>query len=722
MDARRGAYIAFHAAMRPTIAGSAPPARRSMATTSAAASSSFAPRPCSSSSSSSPLVTGELSALLFDYFKQKQQRQEQEQANEFASLPAPFSVPPTPVAAPGAAEGIEVASPPYTRQRRFSAIASIDRALHRGDVRHLIKCLRTYDATAKVSRSSLLPSRSSSFSNQVPSADDLVRWTYQVRDLLKSGGIQSRAPISSGHSSAMSCASTCTDAATLASFALANIFDAHHALGYAPEEGMISVLLSVLAHSMFSVRDYDEVVQLAFQAYREGQVGEREELPRAMLSAAIVGYGRLGSPGSGEWLLARCAHACAKGEPLQHAALDLPLDGGWTRDHAIWCALVRSRCLAGDMAGAQRWLGLYRDIYHDGSLPLEARPGKLHDKVYLTLMVGFLQAEPAVRCDEAEVHATRVQRRGLDVETERNVRSIVATMRSDSVRPSTAMLNFLIGFERRCEPAASSVASHRICTLARLVEEGKQPRANQWDGHKFQTAFEDLGVDAASSPSQDKHTLRWLLTSLAQLHNRALWKKRVEEASHSDSPSGAAGTGRYYPAPTPRPTRYLRSATTLRSAFWAALRCAHSAQDLATALFVLSSYKVWGYGHVLDVLPDAENGEQQQLAPGHISEAEVRQYLTAQGYAAARIDLNSSPSTKKTAIQRLLEEALLERLELSLDSALPPSVQRRRTQERKEALAAALSQVEDELIHARKKSKERRRERRRVERQARQTR
>lgn len=685
------------------------------------------------------------------------------------SLPLPFSVPPVPTVAhhlrppPISVEAEAPLRSAVRRRKHASTVALIDDALARGQLKSFIAQLSAYIEQNSRSGRTLLPPKSTSSSkrdatsaSEVPSPQDLARWTYRIRDLFATGRVERRASArqaepSTPSSSISALLADCNSADVLASFALAHIFDAHLALGYALEESVAATLLSCLGKTLPSAKDYDEVVRLAFNAYRGGGAGEQSaEVPRAMLSAAIVSYGHLSSPGSGEYLLAKVAHDYHRDAtpPAHHANLDLPLNG-WASDDVIWCALVRSRCLAGDLTGATRWLDLYRATYRDNTLPQGAKPTKLHDKVYLALMNGVVKADIEAAAPSSasswwwtdwdedmaghRMHVARSSRANdhpLEPSTQHTVRVILATMRDDGVRASTAMLNFLVQFERRCasgggggggsqlahhasSPRSSALASHRGAELARLVAEGEPPRASQWDSHRFQEAFDGLASSSAETPQQqqqqhasNQRTLRWLLSALAHLHNRAIWK-------HGTS------VGEEQRTSVAQPTRYLRSPTVLRSAFWSALRSSH---DIPLALYVLRHYNDWGYAHVLR---RNEDGEQQQQ-PGFIGEQAVRQWLRDEGYEAARLELFASSTAAakpRLAVRLLLEEALLESRGLGgsswwatrgSDAAGAEAFR----QKRKEVLSATIRQVKLEVRESVKKSKTRRVERRRKEREA----
>lgn len=433
----------------------------------------------------------------------------------------------------------------------------------------------------------------------LPSARDFTQWAITVRDTfrrqphfdgsanLSYSMTSSAAPypnvlktssspmISESHLPGIDPSSM--PASVLCAFTMAALFDACLAMRYTPEEDMIAVLLSCMSRAVSSAQEYDEFVSLALRSLQPHHYSEqnssKESLPLGPLSAAIAGFGRLGSADSAEFLLANSVYRYVRESgvtPIYHEDIAFPLSG-WSHDVNIWSSLVRARILDQDLAGAKEWFRLYRKILVPSAA--EHCSASLNSGIYLTMMSGIVDAT-----SQRMLSPPTVSR--ITESQERQVRGILRLMHADGVKPSVQLLNFLITFERRLGRSHDRIRRHRdgagsvrrrsdpstsepATKVAQFLLD-RATRRQDWDSHAFRQAFDVLSLpsESHSPPSASKResrtasvaSLRRLLADLLQREGKCARGRRGRSALATKNKAS------------------LLHPATLRSAFLAALK------------------------------------------------------------------------------------------------------------------------------------------------------
>ncbi|CAO1635793.1 unnamed protein product [Parajaminaea phylloscopi] len=444
----------------------------------------------------------------------------------------------------------------------------------------------------------------------LPSARDFSQWSFRLRDIFMQSGLH-KLPLGASMSAAHGMVQRSTTRSSLTlwrpaglpehvatediaqhelcAFGLASLYDACLAMGYQPEEDMVAVILACLSHVVSDAKEFDAIVELAMSqlAPRAAPLAQLQ-LPLVPISAAIVGYGRLGHPGSGEHLLATQVRSRLRqaGEtPRYHPEMAIPLNG-WSQDLCTWTSLVRARALDRDISGAKRWFRIYRSAVvnsNDDRVRLSSHERRSHASVYLTLMDAIArQGGPDFAAETTSLTGKLSQRRKDEV------KRVIELAHRDGVEPSPALLNFILSFERRSDKnrrragptegrGASALAPPSVSALAdkvtdMMLDQKAQP---DWDSHAYRQAFDRSGVTShdaektgrAGSPAAPVNSVRTLCASLLKA------ERRMCREGERRVPSGI---GRW------RRSSLLHPAT-LRSGFLAALR----QSDWPLALIVL---------------------------------------------------------------------------------------------------------------------------------------
>ena len=221
------------------------------------------------------------------------------------------------------------------------------------------------------------------------------------------------------------------------------------------------------------------LLQLLEVIARDFQVREPPDDAASVLSALIIAYGRAGRPEMGEQFLrhyslhhgssvtARSLSMTNRPQYMEWLRrytkrplypVDVPWHFSWASYTDVWNALIRSRCIAGDITTARIWLEQYRMITSIPATTLDLH--KIPRPVasaspYLTLMhalsstSGIRKLFAGVSPVEAEILRAQASEVASPYKTAA-IYQILELVRQDQIIPGVSMLNFLASFEIGC--------------------------------------------------------------------------------------------------------------------------------------------------------------------------------------------------------------------------------------------------------------------------------
>lgn len=325
----------------------------------------------------------------------------------------------------------------------------------------------------------------------------------------------------------------------LCAHALATIFDSTIALGYDPPQGVGAILLSCFSQSM-SPECYTGAAELLLELHGLDGMG------LGLLSSMMTGFSRLGQQDVAEKLLEDFAWAQAyieqeqeqESQTQQSTAADstrlsgptqvyhvpntqIPLHG-WSSDGAIWCSMIRSKIIVGDVAAAYQWLSHFRQVRREciaGNIPSSLMPPPSYTP-YLTLMSGLEWRAVREKTKQHRREREAQQTHGTHVSEEAQasfgspkedakISEIVQAMREDKIDFSPQVLNLLASFARRRRKGDVALeALHNIF----MVDRKAGTPISEEQKRTLDAPAGSLGLDVKARATRASRVGRQLLT------------------------------------------------------------------------------------------------------------------------------------------------------------------------------------------------------------------